>query len=157
MLRFHKMHNWTQTVVTQLAVTACLVTLLAGCSTLDLAPTNTPAIALKEPQTRKIIVGLLTPGTVSFPACKYEPAFQNKDGIYYLCDKRLIQKALGIDEAKPGGIFLPHASATDKRHGYWIDETDRFNLLSTASNHRSRVYRFAEPLQCEIVPTQASK
>lgn len=126
---------------------------LIGCSTVDMPPSTSPPIVLKEVQTRSIVVGLITPGTITFPTGIYEPVFQTKEGIYYLSQKKLIQKAVGIHEAKPGGIFLPYASASDQRHGYWIDETDRWSPLAASINHQTRIYRFGEPLKYE---TQSS-
>ena len=112
------------------------------------------SIRLKQPETRSIVVGLLTPGKVTLPAGVYEPDFQTKEGIYYRTQKTLIQRAVGINEALHGGLFLPKPNTRDRRQGYWEDVTIRDTIGTTGTRSPARVHRFNNPIEYELVPLQ---
>ncbi len=127
---------------------------LCGCTHLELADKNTQSILLKQPETRSIIVGIITPGTITFPSGVYDPDFQTQEGIYYRSQKTLIQRALGINEVIHGGLFLPKPSASDNRQGYWEDAIASESLATWGTRTTARVHRFDKPIEYELIPLQ---
>ena len=133
---------------------AVIILTLCGCTHLDLADKTTPSIKLKQPETRSITVGMFTPGTITLPSGVYDPDFQTQEGIYYRSQKSLIQRAVGIDEALHGGLFLPKSGASDSRQGFWEDAIASESVATMGTRTTARVHRFDKPIEYEVLPLQ---
>jgi hypothetical protein len=129
-----------------------LILILSGCAHLEPANANLKPIVLQRAETRNIIVGLATPGTITLPAGTYESDFQTREGVYYRPSKSLIQKAVGITEVMQGGLFIPHPDARDQRQGYWADATSRDSLATMGTRNATRVHRFDKAVEYEFAP-----
>jgi len=163
-------------------VSLCLlfVLLLSGCSTpVQMPDANTPAIVLKEAQTR----GLTVAGTITVPAGVYAPDFEADNAIYYRAPTHLVSKALGITSLMRGGIVIPnpftekekadieaekskpkrdptiinHNFASmpkpvrDLRQGVWYDQQEGSGgLLIYAATSPKRIFHVEEPFNFEV-------
>lgn len=105
---------------------------IVGCTTVTPAAKSDRAVAIKETESRKCY-GFVT---AKIPAGKYDPGYQTKAGMYYICPTKIVW---GYNPTS-GGIFIPDAKNSDQRQAVWVSD-----LGST------RLFKFQPPLRIEYV------
>ncbi|MBE2283052.1 MAG: hypothetical protein IAE77_06300 [Prosthecobacter sp.] len=83
---------------------SCLLaslSLLASCSSVELAPADAPPILLAQEETREC-----GQGQIVFPAGEYKAEVKSESGIYYKAPKRIRTLGVLIGRSEEGGIFV---------------------------------------------------
>lgn len=83
------------------------MSLLASCSSVELAPTDAPSILLTQDETREC-----GQGQILFPVGEYKAEVKSSTGTYYKAPKRIRTLGVLIGRSEEGGIFVANSAGT---------------------------------------------
>lgn len=132
------------------------VVFFTGCTTIQkvsVVDPGTESLRLEQAETRFV----KSVATFTLPPGVYHPDFKTQNGVYYLASSKISikedlqpsphEKSTGTSpipvQVAAGGVFIPFKTASDQRHGVWIDSRQvQGDILSSPT----RTFQFDEKL-----------